>query len=223
VNNYNNFRGMYRDIISNELFTALIIIGLAIIATAKLVAPQRFNDFIYVLGNSKYLKIYAKDQKFLDKFDALLFSNLVISASIFSYLVYQNITDTKVISINILFKLVFGIGTFILIKVLIERLIASLFEIDKLIDQYLFQKTSYKNFLGLLLLPINAILIFTIKPTLSIVYVIITLLLIINIFGVFTSFKTHQNTIKNNLFYFILYLCALEIAPYIILYRVFVS
>jgi len=214
---------MYRDIISNELFTVLMVIGLTIIAAAKLVAPQRFNDFIYVLGNFKYLKIYAKDQKFLDKFDALLFSNLVISASIFCYLIYQYTTETKIISINILFKLVFGIATFILIKVLIERLIASLFEMDKLIDQYLFQKISYKNYLGLLLLPINALLIFTIKPTLPIFYVIIALLLIVNLFGVITSFKTHQNTIKSNLFYFILYLCALEIASYVILYKVFVS
>ncbi len=214
---------MYRDIVSNELFTILIIASLTIIAVAKLVAPKRFDDFIYVLGNSKYLKIYARDQKFLDKFDALLFSNLIISASIFSYLVYQYTTDTKIISINILFKLVFGIGTFILIKVLIERLLASLFDIDKLIDKYLFQKISYKNYLGLLLLPINALLIFSVKPTLPIIYVIVTILLIINIMGVITSFKTHQNTIKNNLFYFILYLCALEIAPYIILYKVFIS
>ena len=214
---------MYRNIASNELFTVLIIASLTIIAVAKLVAPKRFDDFIYVLGNSKYLKIYARDQKFLDKFDALLFSNLIISASIFSYLVYQYTTDTKIISINILFKLVFGIGTFILIKVLIERLLASLFDIDKLIDKYLFQKISYKNYLGLLLLPINALLIFSVKPTLPIIYVIVTILLIINIMGVITSFKTHQNTIKNNLFYFILYLCALEIAPYIILYKVFIS
>lgn len=214
---------MYRDIISNELFTVLLVVGLAIIAAAKLVAPQRFNDFFYVLGNFKYLKIYAKDQKFLDRFDALLFSNLVISASIFCYLIYQYATGTKIIFINIFFKLIFGIGTFILIKVLVERLLASLFEIDKLIDQYLFQKISYKNYLGLLLLPINALLIFTIKPTLAVFYTIIALFLAVNFLGIITSLKTHQNVIKHNLFYFILYLCALEIAPYVILYKVFVS
>ena len=214
---------MYRDIISNELFTILIVVGLAIIAVAKLVSPKRFYDFIFVIGNSKYLKIYAGDQKFLDKFDALLFSNLMLSASVFSYIVYQHITDTKGISINILFKLVFGISTFVLIKVLIERLIGSLFQIDKLIDQYLFQKISYKNYLGLVLLPINALLLFSFKPTLTILYVIIALLLIINIIGVITSFKAHQSTIKNNLFYFILYLCALEISPCVILYKVFIS
>ena len=86
---------MYRDIISNELFTILIVVALTVIAAAKLVAPQRFQDFIYVVGNSKYLKIYSKDQKFLDKFDALLFANLIISGAVFSYLIYQYVTDNK--------------------------------------------------------------------------------------------------------------------------------
>jgi hypothetical protein len=211
---------MFRNIVSNELFTILIVIGIAIVAIAKLTAPKRFDDFIIVLGNNKYLKIYARDQKFLDKFDGLLFFNLVISLSVFCYIIYQFITETNAVSFNTMFKLSFGIAVFILIKVLIERLIASLFEIDKLIDQYLFQKITYKNYLGILLLPINALLLFTFQPTLTLFYIVVLLLLIINIIGLISSFKTNQSLIKSNIFYFILYLCALEIAPYVILYQV---
>lgn len=214
---------MIREINTNELFTILIVIGLMLVAITKLISPRRFADFIAVLGNSKYLKIYERDQKFFDKFDAMLFFNLIFSVSIFCFIVYQYITDIKEIHINILFKLTFGVGVFLLIKVLVERLIGSLFEIDKLIDAYLFQKISYKNYLGILLLPINALLLFSFKPTLGIIYLIIILLLIVNSIGFITSFKTHQSLIKNNLFYFILYLCALEIAPYIILFKVFVA
>ncbi|GAA4804504.1 DUF4271 domain-containing protein [Litoribaculum gwangyangense] len=212
---------MLRNIISNELFTILLVVGLVIIAMAKLTAPKRFDDFLIVLGNNKYLKIYARDQKFLDIFDGLLFGNLILSLSVFCYLIYQNLTETREVSFNIMFKLGIGIASFILIKVLVERLIASLFEIDKLIDTYIFQKISYKNYLGLLLLPINALLLYTFKPTLTLFYIIIGLLLIVNIVGLLSLFKAHQSLIKNNLFYFILYLCALEITPYIILYKVF--
>lgn len=214
---------MIRDVSSNELFTILLVAGLIIIAVAKMTAPKRFEDFLYVLGNSKYLKIYSRDQKFFDLFDALLFGNLIICLSVFSFIVYQNIIDFKEADINLLFKLTFGIGAYILIKVLIERLIGSLFEIDKLIDEYLFQKISYKNYLGLLLLPLNAILLFSFINQLTLIYIFVALLLLVNIIGLFTSFKTHQSLIKHNLFYFILYLCALEIAPYIILYQVFIS
>jgi Domain of unknown function (DUF4271) len=213
---------MLRHVSSNEIFTILIVIGLVFIAIAKLISPKRFDDFIVVLGNSKYLKIYIKEQKFFDKFDALLFINLIISASIFGFVVFALATkNTPAPSPNLMFKLTVGIGIFILIKVLVERLLGSLFEIDKIIDDYLFQKITYKNYLGILLLPINALLVFSFSPSLKIVYGIIILLLIINIVGVITSFKTHQISLKRNLFYFILYLCALEIAPYIILYKVF--
>lgn len=212
---------MLRNIVSNELFTVLLVIGIVIVAIAKLMAPKRFDDFILVLGNNKYLKIYAREQKFLDKFDGLLFTNLILSLSVFYFIIYQHFTETAFVSVNLLFKLAIGIAALILIKVLVERLIASLFEIDALIDQYLFQKITYKNYLGIFLLPINALLLYTLEPTLTLFYVIIILLLIVNIIGIISSFKTHQSLIKNNLFYFILYLCALEIAPYIILFKVF--
>ncbi|MBU3822102.1 DUF4271 domain-containing protein [Flavobacteriaceae bacterium XHP0103] len=213
---------MLRDVTSNELFTILIVIGLIFIAIAKLISPRRFDDFMLVLGNSKYLKIYIKDQKFFDRFDAVLFFNLIISSGIFGFIIYRLIyTGITEPSINIMFKLVVAIGAFILIKVLIERLIGSLFEIDKIIDSYLFQKITYKNYLGILLLPINALLLYTITPSLNIIYAIVILLLIVNIVGIITTFKAHQSSLKRNMFYFILYLCALEIAPYIILYKVF--
>ncbi|OEK09786.1 DUF4271 domain-containing protein [Flavivirga aquatica] len=214
---------MLRHIVSNELFTTLIVFGLLIVATAKLLSPKRFNDFILILGNYNYLKIYSRDQKFFDKFDGLLFINLIVSTSIFGFIIYEHITGNKIASASSISRLSFTIGTFILIKILIERLIGSLFQIDSLIDQYLFQKTSYKNYLGILLLPINALLLFSFQPTLTIIYIITALLLIINVIGLITSYKTHQNIIKVNFSYFILYLCTLEIAPYIILYKVFIT
>ncbi|MBD0830941.1 DUF4271 domain-containing protein [Aestuariibaculum sediminum] len=213
---------MLRETLSNDLFTIFLVIGILTIAITKLVAPKRFADFAYVLGNSKYLKIYARDQKFLDKFEALLFLNLILSASVFIYIIYLKTTNTTTIYLDAILKLALGIAIFILVKVILERLIASIFEIEKLTDLYLFQKITYKNYLGLLLIPINALLLYSFPASLNLIYVIIIFLLIINIIGLITSFKAHQSLIKNNLFYFILYLCTLEIAPYVFLYKVFI-
>ena len=98
---------------------------------------------MYVIGNSKYLKIYSKDQKFFDKFDALIFINLILSVAIFIFLCLQYENNNLTPNIDLMFKLTFGVAVFILIKVLLERLIGSLFEIDKLIDQYLFQRNNF--------------------------------------------------------------------------------
>jgi len=107
---------MLRDVTSNELFTILIGIGIVFIALAKLLHPKRFNDFVFILGDFKYLKIYAREQKFLDGFDGLLFVNLIISSSIFILIIYQLILGEIDVSISLVFNLVVGIGVFILIS-----------------------------------------------------------------------------------------------------------
>ena len=214
---------MLREIISNEWLTILIVFSLCILAFAKYAFSNRFNDYLWVIGNSKYLKIYAREQKFIDQFDSLLFVNLIISLSIFSFVGYNTFVDSLQFELTTFIKLFVGIGAMILIKILLERLIGSLFDIDELIDSYIFQKTNYKNYIGLFLLPINIILIYAIQPTATIMYVVIAFIILINLIGFITSLKTHQKTILNNLFYFILYLCALEIAPYIILYKLFIT
>ncbi|MGM5469382.1 DUF4271 domain-containing protein [Flavobacteriaceae bacterium LMO-SS05] len=209
---------MLREIVTNEWITVFIVLALGFLTLSKFLYSRRFEDFLVVIGNSKYLKIYARDQKFIDGFDTLMFLNLVISTSIFSFLMYSEFVNPEEFDLIRFFKLLFGIGALVLIKVLLERLIGSLFEIDALIDSYLFQKTTYKNYTGLVLLPINILLIYTLSPTKNIIYIILVLIFLINLTGFITSFKTHQKALLDNLFYFILYLCALEIGPYFILY-----
>ncbi len=210
---------MLRDVISNDWFTFFIVLGLACLTISKYMFSHRFKDFVAVIGNSKYLKIYARDQKFIDGFDALLFGNLIISVSVFAYVVYSTFVSAAEFNPNQFFKLLFGVGVLFLIKILLERLIGSIFEIDELIDSYLFQKTTFKNYTGLILLPINCILIYTLEPSKSIIFIMLALLIVVNLVGFISTFKTHQKQLLNNIFYFILYLCALEIGPYLILYK----
>jgi hypothetical protein len=210
---------MLRETVSNEWFTVFIVLGLVFLTLSKFLSSRRFDDFLAVIGNSKYLKIYARDQKFIDGFDTFLYLNLVISVSIFSFLMYSEFVNPAQFDLIQFFKLLFGIGALVLIKVLLERLIGSLFEIDAMIDSYLFQKTTYKNYTGLILLPVNILLIYSFPPSKPIIFSVLGLVFLINIIGFITSFKNHQKTLLNNLFYFILYLCALEIGPYLILYR----
>lgn len=210
---------MLRETVSNEWFTVFIVLSLGFLTLSKYFFSRRFDDFLAVIGNSKYLKIYARDQKFIDGFDTLLFLNLVTSVSIFSFLMYSVFVNPSEFDLIQFFKLLFGIGSLVLIKVLLERLIGSLFEIDALIDSYLFQKTTYKNYTGLILLPVNILLIYSISPSKSVIYVILGLIFLINLIGFITSFKNHQKLLINNFFYFILYLCALEFAPYIVLFE----
>ncbi|NRB84629.1 MAG: DUF4271 domain-containing protein [Winogradskyella sp.] len=209
-----------RELITHEWFTLFTMFGFITIASAKYMNTTRFNDFISVIGNSKYLKIYSKDQKFIDVFDGLLFLNLVFSASIFIFFAYSHFGSSQSFKLVPFLKLLFSVSTIIIIKTLLERLIGSLFDIDSIIDNYLFQKITFKNYSGLLFLIANLFLLYTNSYPKIIIISVISLICLINLIGFIASFKTHQKTINSNLFYFLLYLCALEIAPYVLLYKV---
>ena len=172
---------MLREIASNEWFTVLIVLCIGILALARFLYTARFEEFLSMLGDWKYLKIYVRGQKFIDQFDALLFINLIISAAIFSFISYNTLVGELVFDIILLVKITVGIGALILIKIMIERLIGSLFEIDFLVDSYLFQKTNYKNYAGLILLPVNLILIYALEPTRRLVIGIIIAIVLINL------------------------------------------
>lgn len=209
-----------RNFITNEWFTIFTLIGLCAIVAAKYINTLRFNDFLYVVTNSKYLKIYTKDQKFIDLFDSFLFTNLSISLSIFFYFTYSSFISPIDFDLIAFLKLLFSISAIIIIKTLIERLIGSLFEIDSLIDNYLFQKTTFKNYSGIVFLTANLFLLYTNLSASIVIISAISMVGFINLIGFLTSFKNHQKLINPNFFYFLLYLCALEIAPYVLLYKV---
>ena len=215
---------MLRNAMFNDWYTILIVVSLVFIATAKLLYSKRFNDFFEIFRNSNYLKIYLKDQKFINLFDGLLFANLILSLAIFvviSLNIFSVNEQVQVQTIELYYKLIVIIGAIILMKVLIDRLVGSLFEINEIMNIYVFQKITYKNYIGLILLPVNILLIFALNPSKTVMYMIIFLLLVVNVIGFIISVKSYLKVIKSNLFYFILYLCALEIAPYLILYKVF--
>ena len=212
---------MLREVISNEWITILIVICITILTIVKFSYSKRFNDFSWIIVNSNYLKFYSRDNKYIDNFNVLLFANQIIGIFIFVYLIFK--THISDISINlILFLKVIGafIGL-IFTKFFIELLIGWIFSINTIIGSYLFQKMNYKNFIGVILIPINIILVYAVEPTEKLIYGFLIGLFIINFIGFLSTFKTYQKLLLSNSFYFILYLCALEIGPYIVLYKLF--
>lgn len=210
---------MLRQLVTYEWFTIFLIIGLLCITSAKQLFRLRFNDFVMVFTSSKYLKIYTRDQKFIDTFDGLLFANLVISISIFLFFGYNSFIEPVVFDLYSFLKVMLAVSLFFLIKIMIERLVGSLFDMEQLMDSYLFQKTTYKNFSGLVILLFNLFLLYSAIDPKILVYSCLVFILLINIIGFINTYQSNLNAINLNIFYFLLYLCALEIGPYILLFK----
>ena len=212
---------MLREVLFNDWYTTIIIASLAIIAGAKLMNPSRFVGFMKLIGNSNYLRIRFKDHRFFDPFDVFLFINFCFNAVLTGILTYSYLQPNAVLSYIDFIKLVIILGLGLLIKILIELAVGYLFEIGKILHSYVFQKISILNLLGVLLLPLNALLVFSFPGQPSLLVITLAISSLIILIGLFKSIKSYQKLLINNLFYFILYLCTLEIGPYVILCKLF--
>ena len=203
---------------SRDWATVLFVLSFAIIAVTKSVFENRFADFANLIYSNKYIKVYKDSSNLKSTFTVSLFLVQVISLAFFvqitlSYFGYASKTDW-LLYIQILTLLVF----FILSKYLIEKIIATSFNIEEFMEQFNLQKVTYRTYIGLFILPFNIILFYYDSFSKNIPLLIIAIILIINALTYFISIKNYQKLIFSKLFYFILYLCALEIAPYYFMY-----
>ncbi|WP_109434376.1 MULTISPECIES: DUF4271 domain-containing protein [Aquimarina] len=209
-----------REITPTNWLTILIMACLMLLVTAKGVNTLRFSDFIMLLGNNKYIISNQKQNKLSSLFNAILLLFQVVSVSLFIYLCFDvfkwNVAPNE---ITLYFKIAILYTVIVVCKLLIEKIIAAIFSIDSIIDEYLFYKVSYRNFMGVILLPVNIIFIYAVHPSKIAFIILLISLSILNIIVLVSFYKKNENVILNYLFYFILYLCALEIAPYFILYK----
>jgi hypothetical protein len=203
---------------SKDWATVLFVLSFAIVAITKSVFENRFGDFANLPFSNKYTKVYRDSAHLKSGFTLGLFFVQVISLAFFiqislSYFGYASKTDW-LLYIQIFTFLVF----FILSKYLIEKIIATSFNIEEFMEQFNLQKVTYRTYIGLFILPFNIILFYYDSFSRNIPLVIIAIILVINVLTYLISIKNYQNLIFGKLFYFILYLCALEIAPYYFMY-----
>jgi hypothetical protein len=209
----------YRIIANKDWATLIFVITLALIVLAKTAFESRFNDFLRLIVSDKYNKIYRESSHLMSGFNVLLFTVNLVSLSFFIQMIlvhffkYPDKTDW------ILYVRIFTLlSVFILGKFIIEKIIAATFGIEEIIEQFNLQKVNFRTYAGLLLLPVSIMLFYGDYASKSLLFIIIVTLLIINLLTYLISLKNYQNLIFGKLFYFILYLCALEIAPYYFIY-----
>ena len=207
-------------IIESLDWVTLIMVGcILIIAILKVIYPKRFNDFIRLPVSNNYFLAKGKSEELRHPFSILLFVIQLISISLFVNLFFLEKGKANVL---LFLQILFVVFVFIIVKTSIEKMIGAIFSIEKVIDHYIYEKLSYRNFLSLLLIITNLIFYFSIKPDLNTLLILTGILFLVNMLILSYSYKNYRSLIFSNLFYFLLYICALEISPYLLLYKAFI-
>ncbi|MBD3581968.1 DUF4271 domain-containing protein [Flavobacterium selenitireducens] len=206
-------------LVENRDWAIVIFLGcLALIALTRSVFETRFAEFSKLGISDKYIKVYRDNGSLMSWFNVSLFVIHLVSLAFFIQIAFYNFGFGQK-GDWLLFIRIFGLlGVFILCKYLIEKIIASSFNIEEFVEQFNLQKVSYRTYIGLLLLPVDIILYFSSGTSKTVIFAIIGSILIINVLTYAISLRNYQNILLGKLFYFILYLCALEIAPYYFMY-----
>ena len=207
-------------IIESLDWVTLIMVGcIIIIAILKVIYPKRFEDFIKLPVSTNYFLAKGKSEEVKHPFSILFFVIQILSISLFAYLFF---IEQSNINSFLFLQILLAVFVFIIIKASIEKLIGIIFSIDPIIDQYVYEKLTYRNFLSIILIAANFIFYFSFHPNLKTLVIFSSTIILLNIYILFKSYKNNRSLIFSNFFYFLLYLCALEISPYIILYKAFV-
>lgn len=207
-----------RIIENKDWATVLFIVSFGLIVLTRNLFENRFHDFIRLIISDKYLKIYKESSHLMSGFTIFLFATNLISLTFFIQIIFHHLGYGAKTDWVLFVRLFTFLTVFILSKFLVEKIIATTFGIEEIIEEFNLQKVSFRTYLGLLLLPVTIILFYNDFVSNSLIYILIVILLIINLLTYLFSLKIYQNLIISHLFYFILYLCALEIAPYYFLY-----
>jgi hypothetical protein len=210
-----------RIVESKDWATLLFVLCLGIVTVNKSISWVRFSEFIRLAVSSKYNKIYRDSGNLLDGFTVSMFVLQLISFSFFILLVIQQFEAQEKEPLILYIQVFTLLSVFVLSKYLIEKIIATAFKIEEFTEHFNLLKVNYRTYLSLLLLPINIILFYNPIESSLFFWVLISLLFAINVITYVIAIKLYQNLLIRKIFYFILYLCSLEIAPYYFIYNWF--
>ncbi len=208
---------IYRNIPNWDWITLILIAGLVIITMGKYFFKTSFFTFITLPFNRKYITLNKKKAKLINGFHILITIFQVLNISLFIFLTRSYWLGENPNNSQAMFWIIVGmLCTFILVKIALQLGNGYFFENSPLMMELIFEKISYLNYSGLVAFLGNLLLIYVFRNYLPLGYIFVFLILVINLIGLGTILRNRQKLIIPNIFYFILYLCTLEIAPLVI-------
>ena len=201
-----------------DWITAIIFSSILFMVIAKNLFYNRFLNFIILPFNNKYIFMYNKKDKLLNWFNIFFTIFQLLNFSLFIYLASNILSNSESDKYPVFFSIILGfLFLFLIGKILLQMGGGFVFNNNKIISEFIFKKLSYLNYSSIIMLAANIILTYVLKDSKIIVFVSIFLIVVVNVIGWITIIKNYQKVISGYFFYFILYLCALEIAPIVII------
>ena len=208
--NENNLQALERITTYNSWTTIVLLVLFAIIFILKALNSNKLTGYTISLFSKGFVEKETTEKTvFFKGFYSLIFffTILVLALVLNSFVIdYVGVKKNSFVSFFKTFLILFA---YFSVKIYLEYLLSSLFLIKNQVRFFLVSKTSYLYNISILLLVAFVIFEYSFFNN-NYLYFICLLLFLIRFILLLLN---NKNLIFSKLFYFILYLCAFEIAP----------
>ena len=209
-------QALEKIVINTNWISIILVFLFAIIAVLKIIDGDKLKGYVFALFNKGFIQDEVEENtSFFSSFYSLLFIfSSVVLALVTSLLVAETDKNTS-FSLSSFFLILGIIWSYFTIKSLLEIGVIRLFFIKKEVRFYVVSKFGYLYSISFFL--IIFLVLFRFGPLNFSFFIAATL----GLFFLKFVFQVvnNKNLVFGKLFYFILYLCAFEIAPLLIMFK----
>lgn len=213
---YPMLEAVERNFESNDWITIILLIVITLLILNKLKYGERFFRVRQLLFNNSYINSYSKTAPLaLSTFNIIFYVVFVIIITFLTIALLEIqdkvLLDNPLLQFFLIFGMVLGFFSF---RLLLGILLGSLFELESKQAYFTFLKIGYMGNFSMIIFPIVVISFYFKAPFFTKLLLILSVVMLLYYYVLLI--KNNQKFIFGNFFYFILYLCTLEIAPILI-------
>lgn len=205
-----------RVVIDNSWITILLVCLFACVFLLRGLSVVRLRGTVSSLFNESFIESEIEENtSFFNPFKNVIFIFSITVLALLTYKIYLYYNSSVEQGFYIFLQIFGVVFSYLTIKRLLEFLLSVVFKIDKKLDFFLVSKSVYLYSVSFFLLIAIVLVEYSQLDTPFLVYFSTLLFSIRFIFHAVINKKL----VFSELFYFILYLCAVEIAPLFVLFR----
>jgi len=220
-----NLRIVFRNYnFSKDWIFSVLILSLISLVWARIIYGGYLNRLqLTVFNYISFTKLFREKSVLLNKASKFYNFNFIVVISLFLHLCNQFFVIFKfeyhpLVVFFIISSIVYMI---VFVKRFILKIIGFLIDEKNVVDEYIFSINSYNQLIGIILVPFVIAVPYIVQEfTFYFIYGGLFIILIFNALKIFRGSKIFF-TKGYSIFYLILYFCALEILPVLIMWKVY--
>ena len=204
---------LHRSVLSNNWITLIFVFSILLLFLLKLFTTTKLKGYTAALFNKGFVEIEAEESYFSFSFFHLgfsLFTFLMLSITIF-----LTVKQDSVFLFEDYLLYTFYLFSYVILRFLAVFALFSVFQFTSKLSFFMTSKRAYLYSISIALLFLNVFYFYAFQNQ----YLLFTGLTVLFSLRFSLILINNKNLIIKELFYFILYLCAFELAPLFVLFR----